>query len=457
MNRDLEAVVWTRLAVKPMKMGRIYLTDTECRFTYDPDYLVSGLPGLGLVLSPAIYQDRTIVRQRTGRFDFLPPIQGLMPPRDTGNFQRNLALRYLREAGYTGTAGFETDWEILKLVGHGGIGHLDVFEDDENALRWYSQPARHALFDMDEDAPFSYKDFLTWFDGEADTLIQLIGPTPSVGGAIPKLLISIPDSGWDHRIGPPTRGATAGVTDVVLKFEQSATYPGITELEALALDVHRDLGFEVPRYWLTTFKEIPALAVERFDRDASHTPVFTETLFSVIASGNPDILNHYDFSYDGIAKALGMPDIALVSDRDESLVHLFRRLVASFITGNGDLHLENLSILVRGDQRGFSPVYDPTPMRAYSIHNMLNVMPFGNYGEFVTGHDDPIRFGEALQRFARACGIRPSDAGGIITDILEKTNDYPERIDALGRVPPPNKKELTSVYRMTRKLLEQSF
>ena len=57
----------------------------------------------------------------------------------------------------------------------------------------------------------------------------------------------------------------------------------------------------------------------------------------------------------------------------------------ALLTGNGDLHLENLSIIDRGEGPCFSPVYDPTPMRAYSIHNMLSVMPFGDYGEF-TGH-----------------------------------------------------------------------
>ena len=48
MARDKEAVIWTRLSGKPVKMGRLYLTESECRFTYELDYLTLQQPGLGL-------------------------------------------------------------------------------------------------------------------------------------------------------------------------------------------------------------------------------------------------------------------------------------------------------------------------------------------------------------------------------------------------------------------------
>lgn len=453
MSRDLEAVVWTRLNMTPIKMGRLYLTETENRFTYDEDYLTSGLRGLGLVLSPSTYQDNTIVRKRTERFDFLPPIQGLIPPREKNNFQRNLAIKYLKSKGVSGLSGFEMDWEILKLSGHGGIGHLDVFENDDDALRWYGTPDKDGLFEISDTLSFSLKQFLTWFDEDAEAFIQLIGPTPSVGGAIPKLLLSIPDTGWDGRIGLPSKQPRSGVTDVVLKFEQTATYPGIIELEALTLDVHRRLGFDVPRYWTTEISGIPAIAIERFDRTEHHTPRFTETVFSIIASGNPDIPNHYEFSYDGIAKALDRPELNLVSDSQACKEHLFKRLIASFVTGNGDLHLENLSILAKEDSLAFSPVYDPTPMRAYPIHNMMNVMPFGDYAQYIEDQDDPINFQQALHRFARSCGLKPGGAQALIDEVLDKTRDYAERVDALETLPATNKEKYTAILEKMRALL----
>ena len=60
MSTDREAVVWTRLPRSsdglsegaPQRMGRLYVTERECRFTYDDDFLQTGLPGLGLVYAP---------------------------------------------------------------------------------------------------------------------------------------------------------------------------------------------------------------------------------------------------------------------------------------------------------------------------------------------------------------------------------------------------------------------
>jgi hypothetical protein len=127
-------------------MGRLYLTDTDCRFTYDPDYLHTGLPGLGLVYAPEIYREHTIIRKRTAFFDFLPPIQSLIPPQGERNFQRRLILAYLAKTGIVPARGIDEDWEILKVAGHGAIGHLDIFESDE---RWRGMPpADSTLFEL---------------------------------------------------------------------------------------------------------------------------------------------------------------------------------------------------------------------------------------------------------------------------------------------------------------------
>ncbi len=447
MSRDRDAVVWTRLGGQPARMGRLYLTDSECRFTYDNDYLATDLPGLGCVLSPQIYQQQTIIRPRTQRFDFPPPIQSLIPPQEKHNFQRNLAIKYLQTTHQQDLTGFDLDWEILKISGHGGIGHLDIFESDEAAQQWYDAPVQHVLQTITDNLGISLKTFLTWLDKDAQALLQFIGPTPSVGGAIPKLLISIPDTGWDDRIGPPTQQRVDGVTNVVLKFEQPITYPGIVELEALSLDMHRHFGFEVPRYWTTQLNGIPAIAIERFDRDENHAPLFTESVYSVIASGNPEILNHYDFTYDGIVKALANPNIRLVTDPDTARAHIFKRLMAALITGNGDLHLENLSLLQQGNgDIGFSPVYDPTPMRAYPIHDIQNVMPFGDYGEYINGRKEPVNFPLAVRRMIKSANMNREEAYEIIKNLLEKCKGYPERIHQLNTLPAPNKEQLINVY-----------
>ncbi len=462
MSTDREAVVWTRLprdseagSGSPHRMGRLYVTDRECRFTYDEAFLDTGLPGVGLVYAPQYFGKTTIVRERSECFDLLPPLQSLIPPRERDNFQRNLSLKYLARQGISNLSGFDADWEILKISGHGGIGHLDVFADDQAAENWYANAPAHSLHPITDELGFSLKEFMTWFDDDLDVLIQTVGPTPSVGGAIPKLLLSIPASGWDGRIGLPTRGPTPGITDVVLKFEQSTRYPGIIELEALALDIHREAGFDTPRYWRCQFKDMPALAVERFDRDAHNMPVFTETLFSVLASGAP-LTSHYDYRYDLIAKAIDTSAIRIVSQHTEAKQHLFKRFILALLTGNGDLHLENLSIVQHGNECLFSSVYDPAPMRAYSQHDMLSVMPFGDYAEMLTGQDQPVGFAQAIDNFASTCGLPAAQKDGIIDQLLTVTRNYSQRVGELHSVPEENRERLISRVDEVRRRFDET-
>ncbi len=457
MSTDREAVVWTRLGGTPNRMGRLYVTDKECRFTYDEDYLQLHLPGLGMVYAPEFYGNTTISRERKKPFDLFPPIQSLIPPHQTDNFQRNLALKYLRskkDKPFTGLdpTSFDTDWEILKISGHGGIGHLDVFENDAIAENWYDNTPRHELIEISDELGFSLKQFMTWFEEDIDVFIQTVGPTPSVGGAIPKLLLSIPDSGWDGRIGLPTRKKTPGVIDIVLKFEQTTRYPGIIELETLALEMHRQAGFDVPRYWSCYFKGMPALAIERFDRDQDNTPLCSETLYSILASGVP-LNNHYDYRYDLIAQAIDVSPIEFVSNTIDAKQHLFKRLIMALLTGNGDLHLENLSISCNRGIKGFSRIYDPTPMRAYAQHDMLSVMPFGEYGETPEGSEQTVTLKQAIKRFAKSCGLSKTRSQQIVDDCLAKTSEYSLRIAELKTLPEENRERLINKTDFVRKKL----
>ncbi len=457
MSTDREAVVWTRLGGSPNRMGRLYVTDKECRFTYDEDYLQLDLPGLGMVYAPEFYGSTTISRERKKPFDLFPPVQSLIPPHQTDNFQRNLALKYLRskkDKPFTSLdpTRFDTDWEILKISGHGGIGHLDVFENDTIAENWYANTPRHELIEISDELGFSLKQFMTWFEEDIDVFIQTVGPTPSVGGAIPKLLLSIPDSGWDGRIGLPTRKKTPGVIDIVLKFEQTTRYPGIIELETLALEMHRQAGFDVPRYWPCFFKGMPALAIERFDRDQDNTPLCSETLYSILASGVP-LNNHYDYRYDLIAQAIDVSPIEFVSNTIDAKQHLFKRLIMALLTGNGDLHLENLSISCNNGIKGFSRIYDPTPMRAYAQHDMLSVMPFGEYGETPEGSEQTVTLKQAIKRFAKNCGLSKTRSEEIVDDCLAKTSEFSLRVGELKTVPEENKERLINKTDFVRKKL----
>lgn len=448
MATDREAVVWTRTGTSPIKMGRVLVTDTQCRFTYDADFLLAGLPGLSVLYPPDFVGRTTIVWDRTSHFDLLPPLQSLIPPQGEANFQRRLVLSYLEQQGIKPAPGFDSDWEILMVSGHGGIGHLDVFSDDAKANEWYGNKTTPDLFRITEDFGFSLKELLTWMDGDAEGIIGALGPTPTVGGAIPKLLLSIRDTGWDGWIALPRKGPTVGRTDILLKLAQD-TYPGIAALEALALEIHREAGFEVPRHWETVINGIPAIAIERYDRTAEGRPIFTESLYSIMAIGDKRITHHYSSSYDDIGRAIDTSPLPIFTDPREAKKHLLKRLLLSFLTGNGDLHLDNLAVFPQGGKMVFSPVFDPTPMRAYSRHDMLSVMPFGDYGD-VDEHERPIHLPEAVRRFAKALGISKVSLQRMIDEVLNITHNYLDRVFMIAELPELNKEQLRKVVASVR-------
>jgi len=452
MATDRHAVVWTRSGDAPMSMGTLLVTDTQSRFTYDQEFIESGLPGLGVLFQPTDFGRTTIAWERSTYFDMHPQFQTLVPPVSEENFQRRLILAYLEKKGIQYKKGFDADWKIMMMAGHGAIGHVDVFENDERAMEWYQDTNKTELFTIKDDFGFSLKDFLTWMDDDAGPLLAALGPTPSVGGAIPKLLLSIPDSGWDGRVALPRRGNIPGRTDVILKIEKDA-YSGIVELEALALDIHNEAGFEVPRYWCTEVNGLNVIAIERYDRSAEGKPLFTESVYSVMASGSKAVTNHYSIPYDAIGNALLPTGISpFVADPKKERLHLLKRLLYAFATGNGDMHLENLGFVQNADgEISFSPVYDPTPMRAYSRHDELTPpeMTFGGYGDF-DKNNEIVNFQQAVHAFARTLDIKKYQLSGLLEEVLQHTKSYPDRIDALVTLPMKNKQHLIHVVTKVR-------
>ena len=440
--QDTQLSIWTRVGVEPVKMGGLYVTDNDARFSYTADYSASGLAGLSLVYPPELFRDSTIVHRQSGSLH--PRFRALIPPADEQNFQRKLMLAFLREKGIEPASRFTADLALLAHTGHGGIGHVDVFPDDAVAESWYANTDSGPLVPIGEQFGFSLKDMISWLDADARFILESLGPTPSVGGAIPKLLVAIPASGWDGRISLPNKGVQKDRIDVVLKIERAQAYPGLAGLEAMTLDLHREAGFDVPRHWRAEVGGLPALAIERFDRDAQGKPVPVESLYSILAAGARDIIRHTDGSLDRIANVIDLADPLLISEKKIARLHLFRRVLLALLTGNGDLHLENLSLLDSAGAARFSPVYDPAPMRAYSMHNMLCAVPFGGYGEEPADGDPLVK---ACQNFAGKLSLNKADIQENVSQLLALTIDYPARVDAVETLPGENKARLIDIHR----------
>jgi len=286
MSRDRHAVIWTRIGGKPIKMGDLVLSADETTLTYTDEYLHSELPGFCLLGDPAIWQGSTVRYPVSDRIRVFPRLLSLIPGNAPRNLQRRHYLDMIRtRTGKDPAPGIELDWILLSMGGHGGIGHVDVFSDDITANQWYQQRLpRHQVQQannrselwamlkrnvLDENAEFN-----------PQVIEDILGPTPSVGGMIPKLLVSV-DRSPGTQFFPPD---TPRKVDVVLKVEPPE-YAGLLDLESLCLDIHKEAGFEVPWHVRNDDGDLHFLALERFDRKDG-IPLPMESFFSVIATGD---------------------------------------------------------------------------------------------------------------------------------------------------------------------------
>jgi serine/threonine-protein kinase HipA len=428
---DRHAVIWTRAAGTPVKLGNLVATERESRFAYTAEALArADVPGLSVLVPKS---DRPPVFQAKGPLFMYPRLMAMIPPAGH-NLQRQMHMRLLQTRHGPALAGQDLEWALFLACGQDGIGHLDVFADDLAAGQHYAEQA-----DQPPAAAIGTRSRL-WRqlrDGfirdiaplDARGIEHLIGPTPSPGGMTAKLLVAISDlPRWDGRIAPAGTAQVGGATyrDVVLKIEQPH-YAGLADLEALCLELHRECGFETPRFWRASVNELELLAVERFDRQAG-LPIPLESLYSILASGRREFLTTADITLDelggAIEKLAAVASIPVRKTQEE----IFRRIVMAWLTGNGDLHLENLSLLgPTGDLR-LSPVYDPAPMRAWARHDLRFAIPI-DFDNKLGG------VAENLIALAPAFGMSESRARDTLHELRDKTRDYPERVMALEHVP----------------------
>jgi serine/threonine-protein kinase HipA len=450
MGRNQHAVIWTRVSGTPEKMGDLLLTKEQAAFTYTQAYLESDQPGFCLLGDGAIWRTDTVTYPISERIPVFPRLLSLIPGNNPRNLQRRHYLDILRnKLGREPPPGLETEWQLLVLGGHGGVGHIDVFGDDIAAQTWYASTANARATGHTAGGSAGGASEL-WrmlkrnvldenVDFDPRVIEQTLGPTPSVGGMIPKLLVSLSHRTEATRYFPPD---TANKVNVVLKVEPPE-YAGLLDLEALCLDTHGDAGFETPAYRRYDDDGLRFLAVERFDRVADR-PVPMESLFSVIATGNHQFRETGDILLEELGGTVSrlseVTNLAPVTSEQ-----LYRRILMALFTGNGDLHLDNLALLGGLAECRLTPVYDPAPMRAWPRHNLVSAIPFDP-----SSHIDRGAFFFDL---GRSFGLSAIQVRQCIDHALEATSSYAARVQALDRVPLQQRQQLVEIAETERALL----
>jgi serine/threonine-protein kinase HipA len=155
---------------------------------------------------------------------------------------------------------------------------------------------------------------------------------------------------------------------------RAETFPELPENELLTMRLAAEVGLEVPPCALVQLKDgSTAYIVRRFDR-ATHGKVHQED-FCQLAQKPPKE------KYDGSAELCVRLVRRYASEPGIEMLKLYRQLVFAWWTGNGDLHLKNLSML--RDQDGLirmTPVYDLICTRLFLPEDDLALPIGGNRG-----------------------------------------------------------------------------
>lgn len=157
----------------------------------------------------------------------------------------------------------------------------------------------------------------------------------------------------------------------IAKFPSTA-FPGVSENEFANLALAAAIGMEVPERELvekSDFDDIPEdfdtlsegkiLLIRRFDRRSQGERIHIEDFAQVF--GVYPSRKYEGAAYHDIAAALN------TAVSPAAALEFVRRLALAVVTGNGDMHLKNWSLIYRGD--GSSPTLAP-------IYDVLSTVPY---------------------------------------------------------------------------------
>ena len=206
----------------------------------------------------------------------------------------------------------------------------------------------------------------------------------------------------------------------ILKLNPVSDYPHLVENEAFFLDAARVSGLGVPPHDLVVDRDgAPGLLVRRFDRitvDGELRALAVEDGCQV--AGRPPA-DKYLLGTDRTFTALtAVCDASALAGRE-----LIRQLAFAYVTGNGDAHAKNFSVLQEqsGEWR-VSPAYDVPCSQVYGDSTMA--MSLGGCLGSDFGAKDFVRLGVGL-------GVPERATRRALTELADRVDRWLPELDAL--------------------------
>ncbi|WAH95622.1 type II toxin-antitoxin system HipA family toxin [Arthrobacter sp. MMS18-M83] len=279
-------------------------------FSYTAEYLTSGLPAVASSLPLADLAVETPA--------------GALPPFFAGLLPEGHRLSVLRDATKTS---LDDELTLLLAVGADAPGDVQVVPAGETPV----EPA--PLADTSRPEELDFTALANAVDRHA-----IPGVQDKASASMLTTPLSLKGQRYLLKLDPPNQA-------------------NLLENEAAHLSAAKDLKIPVSKSRIITdMHGLPGLLVERFDRvrDEDRTWVRLPMEDGAQVMGLPPA-SKYSVTSEDVASALaGMCKAPLVASRN-----LYLQFVFAWLTGNGDLHAKNLSVL--GGQHGefvMAPIYD---------------------------------------------------------------------------------------------------
>jgi len=338
-------------------------------FAYTADYLASKLPPLAISLPKS---DRPRITSSGGVPAFFA---GLLP--------EGRRLVALQRAVKTST---DDELSLLLAIGQDTVGNVRVLPADEVPIQIEPRVQVSRTF---EEINFA-------------DLLKELAPIDQVG------LAGVQEKVSAGRISLPVSRAGA---KFILKLE-SPEFPHVIENENYFLGVARRAHLKVVQAELVHDADgRSGLLVERFDRvlnqQGEPISLAVEDACQVFDSWPA---SKYNFSAEAVVQALSN----VCSSRVLAIRELYRQLCFAWLTGNGDLHAKNISLLSTSDgEWRVSPAYDLPSTIPYGDHSLALSM-----GGKVTGHSR-----RSLIEFGTSVGLSEKLATKSLDEILNNTSE----------------------------------
>lgn len=189
----------------------------------------------------------------------------------------------------------------------------------------------------------------------------------------------------------------------ILKPEPNQ-YPDLPQNENACMSMAAALGMPVPPHGLFPMADGKlCYIVRRFDRAEDGGKIQKEMMFQILAA-----TNKYAGSLESVGRAIRFHAENVGLDA----IDFFERVLFCFVIGNGDMHLKNWALLVRGRTASLAPCYDLVSSKLYipdeedsalAIDAKRNKLKRADFEEFANGlRIDPKAATNVFQKLRNA-------------------------------------------------------